>query len=508
MKHPNVRVRFAPSPTGDFHVGGARTALFNYLFARRHGGKFILRIEDTDQKRYHPEAMDWLMNGLRYLRMEWDEGPDIGGPFGPYIQSARREIYREHSQFLIDNGSAYPCFCTADRLEKLREMQKRDKIDLGYDRHCRDFSPSKATEMVAAGVPHTIRIKMPLTGSVAIRDEIRGQISFDYDKLQDAVLIKADGMPTYHFANVVDDHLMLISHILRGDEWVNSLPLHWYLYHSFQWEPPMWAHLPIILNPGGQGKMSKRPQRAPDGHELPVFVRQYESQGYLSEALENFMALLGWSYDDKTEFMSRRELIERFSLERISSSPAAWNYEKLDSMNGAYLRRLPEQELVNLLIPVFNANGYDVTPDKLGALVPLIRERIIRLTDAVDQLDFFLKKKLSDFDWHLLIPKKATAETVASLLNKARESLTEIEFSVPVIESTLRKLVTESGVKPKDIFQPLRVAVSGRLVSPPLFETLAVLGKFTTLTRIQDAVKRLEKLANETPENEPKDEKY
>jgi len=309
-----VRVRYAPSPTGDFHVGGARTALFNYLFARHNGGKFIVRIEDTDQKRYNPEALGWLLNGLRYLGLDWDEGPEVGGDYGPYTQTERLDAYREHCRRMLDAGQVYRCFCTAERMEAVSKERQKRGLRPGYDRHCRDLDPEESARRAGAGEAHTIRFKAPLDGEITVHDAIRGGITFQNEVLQDAVLMKSDGIPTYHLANVIDDHLMEISHILRGDEWVNSLPLHVHLYNAFGWEPPVMAHLPLILNPTGKGKMSKREGRAPDGRVLPVFVRAFEELGYLPEAMINFMALLGWSYDDKTEVMTRAELIERFSL--------------------------------------------------------------------------------------------------------------------------------------------------------------------------------------------------
>ncbi len=492
MNTDQVRVRFAPSPTGDFHVGGARTALFNYLFAHHNDGKFILRIEDTDQKRFNPEAMGWLTNGLSYLGLDWDEGPGKGGEFGPYVQSERLNIYNEHIQILLDKGFAYRCFCTPERLEHVREEQKVNKVDIGYDRHCRNLSNDESISRVEAGEAFTVRIKLPLDGNTTVTDAIRGDIVFDYGRLQDSVLIKADGIPTYHFANVVDDHLMKISHIMRGDEWVNSLPLHMYLYQCFGWEPPILAHLPIILNPSGKGKMSKRAQRAPDGSEYPVFVRQFEESGYLPDALVNFMALLGWSFDDKTEEMTRDELVERFSLDRISSSPAAWNYEKLNAMNGDYIRQLSDEELVSRIGPFLTSAGFDYTQDRLLQLIPLVKERMTTLSDSVNQLDIFLVEDLKSYDAALLLPKKTTAEETASLLKAVHPALEISEFTQEKIEEMLRRLVSELDVKAGQLFQPIRVAVCGRKAAPPLFETLEALGKTWSLNRIRNAITLLE----------------
>jgi glutamyl-tRNA synthetase len=487
-----VRVRYAPSPTGDFHVGGARTALFNYLFARHHGGKFILRIEDTDQKRFNPEALNWLFRGLRYLGLDWDEGPEAGGAFGPYVQTERLEIYRCYTKQLLDAGLAYRCFCTSERLEAVtKELQAKGQ-NPGYDRFCRNLDAGESARRAGAGEPHTVRFKAPLEGEITVHDTIRGDITFQNSILQDTVLMKSDGIPTYHMANVIDDHLMEISHILRGDEWVNSLPLHIHLYNAFGWKPPIMAHLPLILNPTGKGKMSKREGRAPDGRVLPVFVRAFEELGYLPEAMINFMALLGWSYDDKTEIMSRAELIERFGLERVSASPAVWNYEKLDHLNGCYIRELSVEDLAARLLPYLTAAGFQVEQAKLLAVVPLIRERITTLSDAPAVANFFFLDELPPYDSAELIPKKGTATAALAALESARQVLAATEFNVETLETALRTAAESLGVKAGDLFQPIRVAVSGRKASPPLFETMAVLGRDTCLARIGQAIRKLQ----------------
>jgi len=485
-----VRVRYPPSPTGDFHVGGARTALFNYLFARHHGGKFILRIEDTDQKRFNPQSVDWLLNGLRYLGLDWDEGPDIGGDYGPYVQTERLGIYREYCQALLENGQAYRCFCTSERLDTVRK--ERQKLNLsGYDRFCRTIDPAEAAERAAAGESHTVRLKLPLEGEITVHDVIRGDITFRYAQLQDAVIMKSDGIPTYHLAVVVDDHLMQISHVMRGDEWVNSLPLHIQIYNALNWDPPVMAHLPIILNPSGKGKMSKREGRAPDGRVLPVFVRTFEELGYLSEAMVNYMALVGWSYDDKTEFMTRPELIERFSLDRVSASPATWNYDKLDYFDGHYIRQLSTAELTDRLLPYLAAADVNADRGTLLKIVPAIRERLTVLSDAANWVDFFFVDQLPAYDLELLVPKKMTLADVPGILQSARDILAETEFRHEELEDALRAGASELGLKVGQMFQPIRVAVCGKTVAPPLFETLVVLGKAKVLDRLDQALERL-----------------
>ncbi len=486
-----VRVRYAPSPTGDFHVGGARTALFNYLFARRHGGKFILRIEDTDRKRYNPEALKWLLHGLRYLGLDWDEGPEVGGEYGPYVQSERLEIYQRYCRRLLETGAAYRCFCPPERLQAASKEQRRKGEQPGYDRHCRGVDPEESAQRAARGEAHTVRFKAPLEGHISVHDIIRGDITFQNAVLRDAVLMKSDGVPTYHLANVVDDHLMKISHILRGDEWVNSLPLHIHLYRAFGWEPPVMAHLPLILNPAGKGKMSKREERAPDGHLLPVSVRRFEELGYLPEAMVNFMALLGWSYDDKTEIMSRAELVERFSLERVNASPAVWNYDKLDHLNGYYIRQLTVEELADRLGPYVRAAGYTADRNQLLAIAPLIRERMTKLSDVATVADFFFREELPPYDPAELIPKKRDGAFARTVLGRAREVLGKVPFERRALEAALRGEAEALAVKAGEMFQPIRVAVSGRKVSPPLFETLEVLGRPTCLKRIEQALEKL-----------------
>ena len=485
-----VRVRYPPSPTGDFHVGGARTALFNYLFARHHGGKFILRIEDTDRKRYNPQSVAWLLNGLRYLGLEWDEGPEAGGDYGPYVQTERLAIYHEHCQMLVDSGQAYRCFCPPERLEAVRRARQKENLS-GYDRHCRRINPGEAAERAARGESYTVRVKLPLEGDITVYDEIRGDITFRYAQLQDAVIMKSDGIPTYHLAVVVDDHLMEISHVMRGDEWVNSLPLHIHLYHAFGWEPPLMAHLPVILNPAGKGKMSKREGRAPDGRVLPVFVRTFEELGYLQEAMVNYMALVGWSYDDKTEFMSRVELIERFSLERVNASPATWDYDKLDYFNGYYIRQLSVAELTDRLLPYLAAAGVKADRETLLKITPSIQERLTVLSEAATWVDFFFVDELPPYDLKLLVPKKLTLADVPEILQYARDILIETEFTHAAIDSVLRQAAEDLNLKAGQMFQPIRVAVCGKLVAPPLFETLEILGQDKVVSRLDQALARL-----------------
>jgi glutamyl-tRNA synthetase len=487
-----VRVRYAPSPTGDFHVGGARTALFNYLFARHHGGRFILRIEDTDQKRYNPKSLAQHLIGLRYLGVDWDEGPEMGGDYGPYTQTERLDIYQKYCRQLVDERYAYRCFCTSERLAAVRKERQKQGLS-GYDRHCRHINPEESGERAARGESYTVRIKLPLEGEVTVHDAIRNDITFQNAQLQDAVVMKSDGIPTYHLAVVVDAHLLEISHIMRGDEWVNSLPLHRHLYHAFGWEMPVMAHLPLILNPTGKGKMSKREGRTPDGRVLPVFVRTFEEVGYLPEAMVNYMALVGWSYDDKTEIMSREELIKYFSLARVNASPAAWNYEKLTHFNKHYIRQLSTEDLTGRLLPHLAAAGLNADRETMLKIAPTIQERLTVLSDVSEWVDFFFVDQLPDYDLGLLVPKKMGLADVSNILQNARNILVETQFRREALDTALREGASALGLKAGQMFQPVRVAVCGKKVAPPLFDTLEVLGQQTVLKRLDRALDRLER---------------
>jgi len=487
-----VRVRYAPSPTGFLHVGGARTALYDYLLARQTAGAFILRIEDTDQKRYNPEAVANLLDGLRYLGLDWDEGPEVGGAYGPYYQTERLDIYQNYIQILIDQGQAYRCFCTPERLAQVNEARQKAKLPLGYDRTCRIIDPPASARRAEAGESFVVRIKIPLEGTVTLPDAIRGDITIENQTIQDAILMKSNGIPTYHFAVVVDDHLMEITHVLRGEEWISSFPIHLHLYDFFGWEKPLFAHLPVILNPAGKGKMSKREERAPDGRVYPVFVHTFKELGYLPEAMFNYLALAGWSYDDKTEIMTRTELIERFSLERVNASPAAWNYEKLDYFNGLYIRSLSVEDLAGRLLPYLAAAGIQADRATMLKITPAIQERLTVLSAAAEWVDFFFVDELPPFDLNLLVPKKMSLADIPKILSQAQTILAETEFNHEALDAALRAEADRLGLKAGQMFQPIRVAVCGKLVAPPLFETLEILGKAVVLKRLERTLARLE----------------
>lgn len=494
-----VRVRFAPSPTGYLHVGGARTALFNWLFARRHHGVFILRIEDTDRTRYQEDALEDLMAMLRWLGLDWDEGPDVGGPYGPYFQSQRLHIYQEHAEKLVREGHAYYCYCSSERLEAMREEQRRRGEPPGYDRHCRYLTAKQRADYEAQGIQPVIRLAVPLEGQTSFTDVIRGTITVDNSSLDDLILLKSDGYPTYHLANVIDDHLMRISHIMRADEWLPSVPKHILLYQAFGWEPPAFAHLPVILDPSGQGKMSKRRQRVGD-KEHYVLVREFKEAGYLPEAMFNFLTLVGWSLDDKTQIMPKELAIQHFDLDRINKAPAAFSYEKLEWMNGYYIRQLPPDELAERLVS-FLARGLGMNEEEIRRrpetrlLAPLVQERIKLLSEAVGMVDFAYREQL-DYPAEQLIGEKMSAEASLEALKRVRQVTASLEtFDAPAIEAALRPLVDALNVKARQLFGIVRIAITGKPVSPPLFESMAILGKERCLRRLDAAIERLGRLA-------------
>jgi glutamyl-tRNA synthetase len=497
-----VRVRFAPSPTGYLHVGGARTALFNWLFARRHGGVFIVRIEDTDRNRYQEDALEDLLAGLRWLGLDWDEGPVVGGDYGPYFQSERTHLYQKYTQQLIDDDRAYYCYCTSERLTEMRESQRAKGEDPGYDRHCRNLTAAQRAERAAAGAPHVVRFKAPLEGKTTFTDAIRGDITIDNRQLDDLVLLKSDGYPTYHLANIIDDHLMEISHIMRADEWLPSVPKHVLLYEAFGWQPPIFAHLPLILDPDGQGKMSKRKKRVGD-QEHYVLLHEFKAAGYLPAAMVNFLTLVGWSLDDRTQSMSREMATDHFDLDRINKSPAAFSYDKLDWMNAEYIRQMPPGELAQHAIP-FLAQSLGMDEETLRRrpetvpLMPLIRERVKRLTEIAGWIDFAYSDTL-EYDAEWLVAKKMTAKESHQALLDTRDALAALErFETADIEATLRALAERREIKIGQLLTTLRIAATGKQVSPPLFESLEVLGKARTLERVDVALKKLATLAGET----------
>jgi glutamyl-tRNA synthetase len=476
-------VRFAPSPTGHLHIGGARTALYNYLLARQTGGQFILRIEDTDQARFVEGAMEEQMKSLRWLGITWDEGPDVGGPDGPYIQSQRADIHRAHAEQLVEMGKAYYCFCTKERLDALRREQQLLKQQSRYDGHCRNIPLAESKARKASGESCVVRFKVPLAGETTAHDFIRGDITIDNGTLDDFVILKSDGFAPYHLAAMVDDHLMGISHVIRSSEWLPSLPRHVLIYRAFGWPEPVWVHLSVFLKPSGKGKMSKRD--VTEGYS--ILVKDLPDLGYIPEAVLNWIVLMGWSLDDKTDFLTLDDMIKGFSLERLNPAPAAVNFEKFDHFNGVHIRNLPQAELARRIQPFFAAQGFHVGEDDLLKIVPLIQVRIATLDEAVNMAGFFFRSDLT-YDSKLLIPKGMDAASALAALQKARallESLSDLDHQTT--EPPMRRLAANLGLMPAQLFGLLRVAVTGQTVSPPLFETMAVLGRSIVLERLARA---------------------
>ena len=498
MNHPlqPVRVRFAPSPTGRTHLGSGRTALYDYLLAKQTGGQFILRIEDTDQKRYVPEAEQELLQTLRWLGLEWDEGPDVGGPYAPYRQSDRKEIYLDHARQLIEKGRAYYCFCSPERLAQVRQEQIKKKIPTHYDGTCRRLDPEQAAARVAKGETHVIRFKMPKEGSTTVCDRLRGAITVENSHLDDYIIVKSDGLALYHLAAMVDDHLMGITHVIRGSEWLPTFPLHAHLFRAFGWEEPVWVHLSVFLNPSGKGKMSKRGsgQFSKDGSSF--YLKDLESMGYLPEAVVNWIALMGWSYDDHTEFFTMQDLIEKFSLDHLNPAPAAINYSKLDHFNGLHIRHLQPEDLARRLKPFFQAAGYAVDDQKLQEIAPIIQKRIVTLEDAPEMAGFFFKEEILPQPEILVGPKmtsSASAEAARTAYN-ILESVPEITHENA--EQPLRDLAEKLGLSAGQLFGILRSAVTGQTVSPPLFESMAIIGREKVLERVRKAIEVLESMAD------------
>lgn len=495
----HIRVRFAPSPTGSLHIGGARLVMYNVLFAhgqaKREGkdGKFILRIEDTDRKRLIEGSAENLMEGLRWLGLEWDEGPDVGGPYGPYVQSERKHRYGEIAEQLVSEGKAYRCFCTPERLQAVREEQQKAKMPPGYDRHCRNLSAEEVQAKIDAGEPSVIRFAMPLDGQTIVPDLLRGDITYENENIDDLVILKSDGFPTYHLAVVVDDHEMEITHVTRGPEWIPTAPLHVQLYKALGWEMPIFAHMPLILNPNG-GKLSKR--------HGGVSLNDFREAGYLPEALLNYFALLGWSLDGKTEIYSMDDLLQHFTLEKVSPSPSTFDRQKLDWLNAQWINHhLTTEDLALRVMPwLIDAGMIENAPvdashpqyDVVLELSGLLKDRIHFLNEAPDLMSYFLVDELPDYDAALLIPKKMDAETALAVLDRVALALPNLNLGdLEQTELAFRELAENMELKPGQLFMPIRVAATGRAQSPGLFETLAAVGKDRLIARVDLARKKL-----------------
>ncbi|MGB9773371.1 MAG: glutamate--tRNA ligase [Bacteroidota bacterium] len=478
-----VRVRFAPSPTGYLHVGGLRTALYNFLFARKYGGSFILRIEDTDRTRYVKGAVENLIETLRWAGIEYDEGPDKGGAFGPYIQSERLELYRQYAQMLLEQGKAYRCFCSEERLETMRREQQRRGIPSKYDRTCLRLSATEIQQKIDSGVPYAIRMKMPESSIVRFHDLIRGEIEFQSDTLDDQVLLKSDGYPTYHLANVVDDHLMGITHVIRGEEWLSSTPKHVLLYEFFGWEKPQFAHLPLLLNPD-RSKLSKR--------QGDVAVEEYRAKGYLKEALVNFVALLGWNPGDDREILTLDELQREFSLERVNKSGAIFNIEKLNWLNFQHLRRKPDVEVLAMLkehLSKSSLNTKSFDDEYLLKVITVMRDRVSFVREFLEKSPYFFKEPV-EYD-EATVKKRWKKESAGYLKAVSEEFAKLSDPQKSDYEAALQLVADRLKVGKGELIHPLRLAVSGKGEGPGLFDILCILGKDETLRRIDLAIQRL-----------------
>jgi len=502
-----IKTRFAPSPTGFLHVGGLRTALYAYLFAKQNNGHFILRIEDTDQKRFVEGGIENIINSLNWANLPADEGVILDkegtikqmGENGPYIQSQRLEIYKKHANTLLENGHAYHCFCAAERLAELREYQQKNKLPTGYDGHCRDINPVVAQKRATAGEAYVIRMKMPKEGETKFNDLIRGEVVFKNELVDDQIIMKTDGFPTYHLAVVVDDHFMEITHVIRGEEWLSSTPKHLQLYKYFGWDAPLMAHLPLLLN-ADKSKLSKR--------QGDVAVEDYIKKGYLPEAMINFVAFLGWNPGTEKELFTLEELVKEFKIEKINKSGGVFNLEKLDWFNQQYIRKLSKEDLVSWVVPQLTEflmslenMKLPVTKEKilflkekyytlLSKAVALEKERISTLSELGEAIKFLIK--LPDYDCGLLIWKKSSAEEVRKILPELAKFLGAVQtWNREAIENEVKKWIGEQGYQNGNVLWPLRVALSGHDKSPGPFEIAEALGREETTKRINLAVNKL-----------------
>jgi glutamyl-tRNA synthetase len=474
-----VRVRIAPSPTGDPHVGTAYQALFNQVFARSRDGRFVLRIEDTDRARSTGESERAILDSLRWLGLEWDEGPDQGGPHAPYRQSERTQIYRDHVDQLLDAGHAYRCFCTKERLDRMREENREKKIFPGYDRHCRDISSDESRRRAAAGEPHVVRMKVPTEGRCVMHDLLRGEISKDWESVDDQIILKSDGFPTYHLANVVDDHLMEISHVIRGEEWINSLPKHVMLYRHFGWETPVFCHLPLLRNDDkSRSKLSKR--------KNPTSILYYRSAGYLPEALVNFLGLMGWAPRDGEEKFDLQKMVGEFRLEDVSLGGPVFDVQKLRWLNGRYIR---EDHDPARLRERLQSWAYD--DETFERIAPLAQPRLETLADWAKLTLHFFSDAVDVDPTELPLKGKDERET-AELLQLALWRLeAQRDFSADVLEQLFREIAEQLDLKLRDLTRPFYVAVTGAKASTPLFQSMEILGPDLVRVRLRRAIEAL-----------------
>jgi len=488
-----IRVRFAPSPTGSLHIGGARTALFNWLFARHHGGKFILRIDDTDPDRCREEFYWQILGALKWLGLDWDEGPEKGGPFGPYFQSQRQGLYKEAAEKLLEEGKAYYCFCTPEELEEKRKEALASGRPPMYDGRCRDLTPQEQERLKREGRQPVIRLRVPQEGVTVVEDIIRGEVVFENSTLDDFVLVKSNGMATYNFATVVDDHLMKISHIIRAEEHLSNTPKQILIYRALGYEVPAFAHVPMILAPD-RSKLSKR--------HGATSVDEYRQAGYLPEAIVNYLALLGWSPPGEEEILTLEDMIRQFSLERVGKAPAIYDIQKLTWMNGHYLRTGDLDRITSLAIPFLQERGLVPNPlppeqyPYVKAVVGAVRDRVKTLREVAEAAVYFFRE---DFHYEEKGVKKYFNREAADLLEEAQKILEQLpQFDAQAIEGAFRQLAEEKGISTGKLFHPTRLAVTGRTVGPGLFDILEILGKERVISRMSRAIRWIrEKLQEE-----------
>lgn len=483
-----VRVRFAPSPTGYLHIGGLRTALYNYLFAKHNNGKFLLRIEDTDRTRYVDGAIENLINSLHWAGIKYDEGVFVEngkivqkGEYGPYIQSERLDIYKKYVDELIEKGYAYYCFCTKERLDRVREEQKIKGLIPRYDGLCRSLSLEEAREKIANGEEYVVRLKLPPNRDIKFKDLVRGDITINTEDLDDQVLLKSDGFPTYHLAVVVDDHLMGITHIVRGEEWLPSTPKHVYLYEAFGWEKPTYVHLPTVLNKERK-KLSKR--------QGDVSVEDFRNKGYLPEGLVNYLALVGWTPEDNREILSMEELIEEFSFDRVSKTGGIFDIDKLNWVNGHYIRSYDLDKITDIAIPFLKEAGFiddNFIKEKyewLKILVKTVREGLSNVSEIVDKVDIFFNDKVELEDAEAF--EVLNWEETSTVLNVFKEEINNVdEIDQEFAKTVMKKVQKSTGVKGKKLYMPVRVALSGKVHGPELVSIIYLLGKQNILNRIE-----------------------
>ena len=483
-----VRVRYAPSPTGNPHIGNIRTAMFNWLFARRNGGQFVVRVEDTDQGRITEGAVEHILDGLEWLGIDWDEGPRVGGPYGPYFQSERLERYHDAADRLIASGNAYRCYCSPERVAELRKEQARDKQRQGYDSHCRHLSEAQRRAKEAEGAPSVLRFAMPQEGTTSVEDAIRGHVEWQNDLTDDFVLVKTDGFPTYHMAVVVDDHAMEISHVLRAEEWLPSTPRHVQLFRALGLAMPTFGHLPMILG-SDRAKLSKR--------HGATSLMEYRDDGFLPEALINFMALLGWSLDGETEVMTADTIRDNFTLERVGKPAAIFDLDKLQWMNGVYIRQAEQDQLAERILPfleqAYHKSLLPIDTDYLRRITPLVQERLKTLSEAPDMLSYFFEDTL-EFDPNALIQRGMDSASTQVAIKRAHADLTAVsdaEFNHENLENILRSAGAELELSGRQFFGTLRTAITGRTATPPLFEMMEVMGRERVVQRLAAAVDSL-----------------